>query len=209
MKTKKRTGRPTKAAKPGVRASLGLKVTAEIKGKLEFAASGSGRTQSQEAEYRLEKSFDREELLGPILEIAFGPQVAALTIMIATAMNDTGRQSATWRVWDQSERGKIPNYKLQNENNWTEDAYAFDQAVASVHSLLESARPPGDPAPPKLFPPGHDQHGLEARQGTNTAKWMVTAIDDPESSWARPIRKMLGEKVAKRMIAKTDMKDLT
>ncbi len=42
-----RRGRPTKQTKPGTKASLGLKVTAHVKGRLEEAAKLSGRTQSQ------------------------------------------------------------------------------------------------------------------------------------------------------------------
>lgn len=54
-------GRPTKQPPPGKRASLGLKVTAETKRRIEAAARASGRTQSQEAEYRLEWSFEIED----------------------------------------------------------------------------------------------------------------------------------------------------
>ena len=58
----KRIGRPLKAPIPGKRVSLGLKVTPSIKEKLDRAAREGGRTQSQEAEVRLERSFDRDEL---------------------------------------------------------------------------------------------------------------------------------------------------
>lgn len=43
--------------KPGERVSLGLKVTADIKSRIDAAAKASGRTQSQEAELRIERSF--------------------------------------------------------------------------------------------------------------------------------------------------------
>lgn len=55
-------GRPVKAAVPGVRNSLGLRVTAELKRKLDKAAALSGRSQSQEAEMRLEQSFRGDRL---------------------------------------------------------------------------------------------------------------------------------------------------
>ena len=42
---------------------LGLRVTANIKTKLEASAIESGRSLSQEAELRLEQSFEREFLL--------------------------------------------------------------------------------------------------------------------------------------------------
>jgi predicted transcriptional regulator len=62
----KRIGRPTKAPQPGKKVSLGLKVTADIKNRLDAAARASGRTQSQEAERRLEGSFEHENRLTQI-----------------------------------------------------------------------------------------------------------------------------------------------
>jgi hypothetical protein len=71
----KRMGRPTKAPVEGERVPLGLRVTAEAKRKLAAAAIKSGRSISQEAELRIERSFQMEEL-GPhlakigVLEVA-------------------------------------------------------------------------------------------------------------------------------------------
>lgn len=59
-------GRPTIAAKPGTRASLGLKVTSDMKARIEMAARQSGRTQSQEAEARLERTFRDDEVLAEL-----------------------------------------------------------------------------------------------------------------------------------------------
>jgi hypothetical protein len=59
---RKRMGRPTKPAVEGTRVSLGLRVTAEVKNKLEEAAIKSGRSISQEAELRIERSFEDDRL---------------------------------------------------------------------------------------------------------------------------------------------------
>lgn len=64
-----RRGRPTKSATPGTRASLGLKVTADLKARLEAAAAASGRTQSQEAEWRIDRSFREDEVMAELREI--------------------------------------------------------------------------------------------------------------------------------------------
>lgn len=68
-------GRPSHPPKPGARNSLGLKVTAETKRKLLEAARQSGRTMSQEAEARIERSFVDDEtsarviaLMRPLIE---------------------------------------------------------------------------------------------------------------------------------------------
>jgi hypothetical protein len=61
---KSRSGRPTKMPAPGQRVSLGLKVTAETKRRIDLEAQASGRTQSQEAERRIELSFEYERAFG-------------------------------------------------------------------------------------------------------------------------------------------------
>jgi hypothetical protein len=76
----KRMGRPTKPPTPGERVPLSLRVTAEIRDKLEKAAVEKGRSLSQEAELRIERSFDREELLPEVLTLAYGKPVADVLI---------------------------------------------------------------------------------------------------------------------------------
>lgn len=58
IKKRKRIGRPTKKPKPGERVPLGLRVTPEMKKRLEKAAIKNGRSISQEAELRLDRSLD-------------------------------------------------------------------------------------------------------------------------------------------------------
>lgn len=56
-------GRKALPPTPGTRNSLGLKVTAETKHKLLEAARHSGRSMSQEAESRIERSFVDDEVI--------------------------------------------------------------------------------------------------------------------------------------------------
>jgi predicted DNA-binding protein len=53
----KRRGRPPKSTEPRKRYSLGLIVTASMKQRIERLAFETGRTQSQAAEYLLERAF--------------------------------------------------------------------------------------------------------------------------------------------------------
>ena len=73
---KKRMGRPTKAPVEGERVSLGFRVTADIKRRLEEAAVKKGRSLSQESEFRLEHSFDTESMLLEALTLAYGDRTA-------------------------------------------------------------------------------------------------------------------------------------
>jgi hypothetical protein len=60
---KQRRGRPVKPATEGERTPLSLRVSSTVKGMLEAAAQEAGRSLSQEAELRLESSFERDWLL--------------------------------------------------------------------------------------------------------------------------------------------------
>jgi hypothetical protein len=66
----KRIGRPIKPALPGERPSLGLKVTAATKALIEALARTSGRTQSAQAEYLIERCllYDRLVLAARVTE---------------------------------------------------------------------------------------------------------------------------------------------
>lgn len=68
-------GRPRRAPENGTRVSLGLKVTPATKRALDRAADESGRTQSQEAEYRLQASFDTDLLVSRILAASRGEEL--------------------------------------------------------------------------------------------------------------------------------------
>jgi hypothetical protein len=62
-KAVKRVGRPTKPAVGASRVSLGLKVTASTKRVIEALALASGRTQSQECEFLLERALQYDEAM--------------------------------------------------------------------------------------------------------------------------------------------------
>ncbi len=128
---KKRVGRPKKVPTPGERVSLGLRVTAEIKMRLDQAAESAGRSQSQEAELRLERSFETEDRLG-------GPRLVEMIETIASVMKLAGQQAVYWETG-----------KLMNQGEWLVLPYPFDQAVEAAKTILEHYRPPGEITVPK------------------------------------------------------------
>ena len=58
MVVPKRKGRPTKPPREGERIMLGVRVTPAMKRQIDEEARKSGRSLSQEAEIRLERSFE-------------------------------------------------------------------------------------------------------------------------------------------------------
>jgi TraY domain len=121
---KRKRGRPT----VGLRVPLSLRVTPESKRKLDAAAEKSGRSQSQEAEFRLERSFDRTDLLDEVLTLAFRKELAGLLLILGIAMADQGR-----RITD-------------GKGDWTSDSVAYDAAVFAAMWVLDCGRPDGSRA---------------------------------------------------------------
>lgn len=62
-------GRRSREPKPGERVQLGLRVTPEMKRLLDSASRASGRSQSQEAEIRLLRSFEQDPILSKLDQI--------------------------------------------------------------------------------------------------------------------------------------------
>jgi hypothetical protein len=82
-------GRPRREPEPGERVHLGIRVTPELKGRIEEAAASKGRSQSQEAEFRIERSFDRTELLPEVLALAYhSKEIAGILMALGAAMSD-------------------------------------------------------------------------------------------------------------------------
>jgi hypothetical protein len=124
MHERKKTGRPLKPAEAGTRVSLGLKVTGEMKNLIDAAAAKSGRSQSQEAAFRLERSFDRIELLPEVLALAYGRELAGLILALAATMDAAGDASPRMPV--------------------TANARTYADAEMAAVALLAELRPPGD-----------------------------------------------------------------
>jgi hypothetical protein len=113
--------------------SLGLKVTSDIKARLDAAAQASGRTQSQEAEVRLERSFERQDLLSEVLSQTYARPLAGLLLALGTAMTKAG----LLEHW-----ARTPAY-AGNFEEWLNDPTAFNEAVIAAKNLLNAARPQG------------------------------------------------------------------
>jgi len=85
--TKNRGGRPRMhEVEPGERIPVSLRVTPEMKHKLDEACLHSGRSMAQELEFRVALSLDRASLLDEILSLRMGPQVAGIARRILDDM---------------------------------------------------------------------------------------------------------------------------
>ena len=170
-------GRPINPRTPGKRASLGLKVTDEIKYRLDTAARGNGRTQSQEAEVRLEQSFRKVDLLPQVLDLAYGARPGGLLFMIGWLVKDVaGLASAP----SPSEAGR----SLTVPDDWITHPWARHQVADALRSIADEL----DPDPERVaVPEWIASYGNEAAQremattGWRAGKAVWGAVRDPQS----------------------------
>ncbi len=126
-----RTRRPD-ARKPGERATLSMRITSDLWHRLDHDARASGRSLSAEAEFRLARSFQEQDLLDQVLTLAYGPQLAELVAMLGRAMKAAGSAAAL--------NGE---YSWDAVDRWAEIPYAFNEAFAAAVTILEGRRPDG------------------------------------------------------------------
>ena len=143
---------------------LGLRVTPPVKSRLEIAAQESGRSLSQEAEFRLEHSFDREGLLPEVLTLAFGSrQTAGLVWMLGIVIDAVGRAAQEAPVRTQTLLGQA------SDSHWMFDPVAFREVQSAVHWLLRVHLNPAQ------HPPTGKYRGLR-RTGVNIGRDMAMQI---------------------------------
>lgn len=166
MAQRARQGRKAQTARPGERVSLGLKVTPEIKNKLDAAAKANGRTQSQEAEARIEQTFRGEHYLEQAMELAYGPRLSVLLLLLGRAMNEIGKSAP------------FPT-------DWMDQPHIFYQASAAVGEALEAFRPNGGTPPSPIVAPMIIRKLLAAIKNPEGAAEL--------KDWATPLHDKLGE----------------
>lgn len=118
-----RQGRPLKESGPGKRASLTLKVTPEMKQRIDEAARQSGRTQSQEGEARLEQAFSEIDGFG-------GPDIYQIARLAASAFLFGGQYSA-----------KTKGNPDAPVSEWITDEHCYQQAVLALIDAIASVAP--------------------------------------------------------------------
>ena len=87
-------GRPTKPAREGENTTLSLRVTPDLKRRLESAGSLAGRNLSEEAERRLDFSFRSEDMLEQAFDLALDRPGAGLIMALVRVMRDVARGAA-------------------------------------------------------------------------------------------------------------------
>ena len=162
-------------------------MTPKRKREIESAAEKNGRSLSQEAELRIERSFEREDLFVEALTLQYGPSLAAILILLGDGMHAAGTSA-----------GFMSNHTLEGSQNWMSDPYAFDQASKLASKMLKEFAPKGNMRVPLGF------FGAE-----NLGEGMANGLLDEAASglWrtsdrkerAAMLHKMLGDELVERI----------
>jgi len=127
MEQAKRRGRPPKPEGEKRRGNLTFRVRAHLRYLLQLRANRSGRSLSEEIEYRLERSLAEEVLLYGVQDpLIFLNATNMITIVLASLERQTGRKTFG------------PDG----------DPWLHGQAWAALSTWFAATRPPGDAVPP-------------------------------------------------------------
>jgi TraY domain len=108
---------------------MSLRVTAEIKEQLEKAARRSGRSLSQEAELRLERSFAQDGAMAAALG---GPEIERVARLMAAAFKDGGAAASG-----------SPELPVEE---WIRYPDMYQAAIDAVVDVLSVRKPKGRPS---------------------------------------------------------------
>jgi hypothetical protein len=193
-----RTAGSAKSPRARKRSFLAIRVRDELKSVLESVATAHQRSLSEEAERRLEDSLTVQESACRNLDLAFGPELAAILLVLAKAMQTTG-ENAAFAI----------THSVPTTSDWLANPFAFDQVARSVTAVMESLRPEGAIEPPRPMRggfPGSELH--YANMGPGFAVSLLGAIAGAISTtsldeWAKPIRARLGSEIVERLAHQT------
>jgi len=132
-----RRGRPKKGEELGERVPLGLRVTPETKRRLDVASFNTGRSLSQEAEIRLERSFYIQDLLEDALQMKYGQRVAGLIMAIGMTIENTIMNCTVLGAADPTAPIRFDNEKQVLDPN------TYEEITKAIPTILEALRPQG------------------------------------------------------------------
>jgi hypothetical protein len=171
---KRRGPSASRPSVPDQKTTISVRVSGTLKDQLVAATAKNDRSQSQEAEIRLEMSFREEAFAERALELRYGPRLAAVLTMIGDLMHQTGRII-----------GFQVSGTLEGADNWVEDPTAFDAAGQAAIVALAGVAPAGDVKYPKIGTPpgiGVDLDQALTQTGASFALGLLQAIADPDSA---------------------------
>jgi hypothetical protein len=125
----------SKGAEVGKRYPLNMRTTFEVRRELERAAAATGRSLAQEAEHRIQQTFQNQKILQEALDLSFGPEISGLLMVIGDVMRTTAQTVAFTSTGDPS------------IENWSEYPLIYDAVARAVATVFEQHNPRGEMLP--------------------------------------------------------------
>ena len=110
---------------------INVRMREALRAKLETSAKRNDESLNREIVDRLERSFDRQELLIDAMTLTYGEHLSGLLMVMARAMADAGKMG----VFVSDPRSKA---------NWWDVPFAYNEAAIAALIVLKSFRPPGE-----------------------------------------------------------------
>jgi hypothetical protein len=181
MKREKRNRLSTKIAEQERQrpATIGFRISPELRKRLERSALARGRSLSQEAAFRLEQSFMKQDLLADVLTLAYGAEEAGLGLLLLRVMQEAGSNAIGYfsRDWDERLR------------EWHEVPGAVAEAAEAAKAVLDCWAETA-----KNRPNVNRAHANAAEAVFNVLHYWLEEVVDPESE---RIEDLLGESRAR------------
>jgi hypothetical protein len=204
-KSKNRGGRPRQTPiKDGQKVQIGVRVSPAMQARLIDAAQRNGRSLTQEAEMRLERTFDRQDLLSEVLVNAFGRRAGGYLMLMARAFADAGFAA-----------GRLADALGTETKDWTESKWAVQQAVIALNKAIEWKTevseyddPQESKAPPLAVHHKMEDPGRILGKAVSDAVFGFTTTDSPYAEFGRTVRALIDipEFLAKKMTADYEKK---
>lgn len=160
---------------------INVRMRESLRAKLEQSAKRADESLNREIVERLERSFDRQELLIDAMTLTYGDFLAGLLMVIGRAMAEAGKTG----VFASDPRTKA---------DWWDVPFAYNEAAIAALFVLKAFRPPGEVGQVSEWVKEKMPELAEAIGG-HSAHRFVDAIKQkapPElRSWASTMRSLL------------------
>lgn len=169
---------------------IGLRPAPNITQLLEAAARKSGVSLSQEAEARIARSFDRQDLMSEVMAAAYGRRAAGYLMLMGRAFVDVGRIA-----------GRLAEPMTTNLDNWTENRWARSVALEALLKVFETYVEPDEfdetSKVPALAVKLQEKQGGQSiadvmARGISSAVHGFAFEDDHYMEFAKSVRPLLG-----------------
>jgi hypothetical protein len=161
---------------------LNVRMRESLRAKLEQSAKKNYESLNREVVDRLERSFDRQDLLVEALSMTYGKRLAGILMIVGRAMEEAGRQAG------------FATDLRRSSDSWMEVPFAYREAATAAALVLNAFRPPGEVTVPSPVYTGII-NAVREDIGLHEADRLVEAVKKKAPpdlrSWASTVRELL------------------